>query len=112
MLSIVVDLLSLCCRNVIATHPYNGINFVALWIKGKNLMRRIVAEVRIDGYPIDVLYIDTPRNLMKTVTVKKYDSGKKPIWLVADISDMTDIRRLCTIMERVISWKPPGRRVL
>jgi hypothetical protein len=93
--------------NVIAEHPKNGINCVALWIKGRKGDRRIEGEVRVDGYPVDILSI----RMRDELTIHKYDRDKSPLWFLLHIGNSEDLYRFRLITKRVIAVKPDwGRR--
>lgn len=88
--------------NVIAEHPENQINCVALWIKGRKGERRIEAEVRVDGYQVD----DLSTGMRDEIVIHKYDRDKKPLWWLVTVEQEEDIGRLCLIADRVITKSP------
>ncbi len=88
--------------NVIAEHPDNQINCVALWIKGRKGERRIEAEVRVDGFKVD----DLSTGMRDEFVIHKYDRDKKPLWLLITVEHEEDIETLCLIAKRVIAKSP------
>lgn len=88
--------------NVIAVHPHNNVNCVALWIKGKKGDRRIEGEVRVDGFKVDDLSTD----MCDEISLHKYDRGKKPLWWITTIESEEDIERLCHIARTVTAKIP------
>jgi len=88
--------------NVIAEHPQNGVNFVALWIKGRKGSRRVEGEVRVDGYIVD----DLSTGMRDDIEIHKFDRDKKPLWWLLSIDSREDIDKLCLIAKRVIARTP------
>ncbi len=89
--------------NVMAEHPLSHINCIALWIRGRKGGRRIEGEVRVDGYPVDIL----ATVMRDEFVLRKFDRGKKPLWWLILIKGPEDVKRLCLITKRVIS-RPPN----
>lgn len=88
--------------NVIAEHPRNRVNCVALWIKGRKGERRIEGEVRVDGFRVD----DLSMGMRDEIIIHKYDRDKKPLWWLSTIEVQEDIEKLCLMIKRVISKVP------
>jgi hypothetical protein len=89
--------------NVIATHPKNGINFLALWLRGRRGERRIEADIRVDGFQIE----DITAQMHDTLVLHKYDRGEeKPLWLLVPVHSLREVNKVCGIGRRLMVKDP------
>ena len=91
---------------VMATHPKNDINFLAIRY---GTSKGTVLEIRIDSCPVDFLSMRNDTKIFE-VKMKHWDSGKKPLWAIYYISNQSDIEEVIVVIKRIMNYNPSWGR--